>query len=691
MIGRFFFLIGALFIFVSAPATASSPISATAIEAAEKELVAAHGDAEAERIRRGVAQTARFWRAEDGDEAAFHEFVTAEFLPRGDELDRTFNRFGFLTERVGGYLNSMVRDLRRYALLDLEPMLPIDHRLAAWNPGAHIAEDYFATKVAFIALLNFPLTTLEEKLEQGDAWTRREWAQTRLAGRFDQRVPSSVRQTRSAAYAAADNYINGYNIWMRHLLTEDGRRLFPDGLRLISHWGLRDEIRARYGDPEALPKQRMIADVLDRIVRQTIPAAVINEPRLDWTPATGAVTPSPIIDFAPDAVSGPAPAPETAREPDTRYEHWRSVFAAEHAADQYSPDYPTFIDRRFKKGRELPEAKVEALLKAVLSSPLSAEVGALVSERLGRPLEPFDIWYIGFKPGGAVSENELSAMTRSRYPDAAAFAADIPRMLKDLGFAPDKASFLSERIVVEPSRGVGHAWGPERRDDNAHLRTRIASEGMDYKGYNIAIHELGHNVEQVFSNVEIDYTLLQGVPNVAFTEALAFIFQDADLRLLGLAEGGAEVKHLNTLQSFWSTREIAGVALVDMKVWRWLYDNPDATAAELREAVIMIAEDVWNEYFADIFGAGDQVLLAVYSHMIDTGMYTPDYPLGRLIAFQVTEYFANSEASLGVEFERMSLIGDLTPDAWMRHAVGAPVSAEPLLSATERALSAKRR
>ena len=62
---------------------------------------------------------------------------------------------------------------------------------------------------------------------------------------------------------------------------------------------------------------------------------------------------------------------------------------------------------------------------------------------------------------------------------------------------------------------------------------------MNYKGYNIAVHELGHNVEQTFSLNEVDSTLLQGVPNTAFTEALAFVFQAHDLELLGLAKPDA--------------------------------------------------------------------------------------------------------------------------------------------------------
>ena len=44
------------------------------------------------------------------------------------------------------------------------------------------------------------------------------------------------------------------------------------------------------------------------------------------------------------------------------------------------------------------------------------------------------------------------------------------------------------------------------------------------------------------------------------------------------------------------------MALVDMRVWRWMYAHPDATAAELREATLAIARDVWNRYYAPVFG-----------------------------------------------------------------------------------------
>ena len=46
----------------------------------------------------------------------------------------------------------------------------------------------------------------------------------------------------------------------------------------------------------------------------------------------------------------------------------------------------------------------------------------------------------------------------------------------------DKSSYISNKIEVDPSRGAGHAWGAEMKGVSARLRTRIAKDGMDYKG-----------------------------------------------------------------------------------------------------------------------------------------------------------------------------------------------------------------
>ncbi len=655
------------------------PDLAPAVSEAKQVLVAKHGAAEAGRIDRGLAQVARYWRADDGDAKAFAAFVTAEFVPQGAGLDGVFERFAEASEAVNGYFVAMGRDLRRRADLDLGPLTPFDRRLGAWNPAAHVSDDLFANKVAFVALLNFPLTTLDERMAHGPSWSRRQWAEARLAQQFQTRVPADVNDKTARAYSDAEAYIADYNVYMHHVLTADGKRLFPPGLRLITHWNLRDDLKARYAEPDGLPKQRLIAKVMERIVRQEIPAAVVDNPLLDWSPDTNAVTRTTVKDA--DAAPGRAAEPKPDCEPDERYRTLLAVYQAERLVDPFTPDTPSLISRRFDVNREIPEAQVKAVFESLLTSPLGAKVGRLIEKRLDRKLEPFDVWYVGFKPRGKYTEAELDAMTKKRYPTPEAYAADIPRLLRDLGFSEERARFLAGHIVVDPARGAGHAMGAGRRDDKAHLRTRVGKDGMDYKGYNIAVHEMGHNVEQTFSLQAIDSIFLQGVPNTAFTEALAFVFQGHDLELLGLEPPDDAARRLLVLDEFWATREIAGVALVDMAVWHWMYDHPDATPAQLREATVAIAQDVWNRHFAPVFGTKDSTLLAVYSHMISSGLYLPDYPLGHLIAFQVQEHFRKQTGPMGPEFERICRLGSITPDAWMRQAVGAPLSAEPLLQA----------
>ena len=254
-----------------------------------------------------------------------------------------------------------------------------------------------------------------------------------------------------------------------------------------------------------------------------------------------------------------------------------------------------------------------------------------------------------------------------------------------LGFARNDAQFLAEHIQVDPARGSGHAMGAAMRADKVHLRTRIEKGGMNYKGFNIAVHELGHNVEQVISLHRVDHTLLQGVPNTAFTEAIAFVFQAQDLDLLGLRKPDPQAEALKTLNDFWAVYEIAGVALVDMQVWHWMYDHPGATPAQLKEATLGIARDAWNRYYAPVFGRKDVLLLGIYSHMIHSFLYLPDYPLGHLIAHQVEEHIRKT-GTIASEVERMTRYGSVAPDLWMQHAVGTAVGADAMIHAAERAL-----
>jgi hypothetical protein len=664
------------------PSKALRPAAARAVAA----LAAKHGDAERARAERGVAQAAAFWRASDGDAKAFEAFCGEHFLPRGEALDATFARLEASFEALDGHALEVSRELARYAQLDEGPMRPVDALLAAHDASAHTVDDLFAGKIAFVALLNFPLTSLDERLAQGERWSRRDWAEARLANRFARRVPATVNQGIARASADADLYIADYNLFMHHVLTEDGRRLFPEGKRLLSHWNLRDEIKAQYAQPDGLGRQRVIAKAMERIVSQAIPAAVVNDPTVDWNPFTNEVRPA-----AAETIEGgarPRAAVVAAREPDRRYAKILANFRAVKAADPYSPSAPTHIARKFELEREIPEARVVAMLEEVLGAPEIQRIAKVVEERLGRALEPFDIWYAGFKPRVERSEAELDRLTRSRYPTAAAFAKELPATLERLGFSEEKARFLAARIVVDPARGSGHALEAARRGDEAHLRTRVGAEGMDYKGFNIAVHELGHNVEQVFSLYGVDHTLLRGVPNTAFTEAIAFVFQARDLEVLGVPPPSADAKRLLAMNDLWATFEIAGVALVDIGVWHWMYDHPRATPAQLREATLGTARDVWNRWYAPVFGVRDVPLLAIYSHLVSNLLYLPDYPIGHLIAAQLEEHLEHLPPGtrLGDEIERITVQGALAPDVWMRGATGEPVSAQPLIRAAARAL-----
>jgi hypothetical protein len=647
----------------------------------KSELVGKYGEPQRERINRGVDQIVVLWRPSDGDPA---QFAKEHFIADSKVLDATFERLENAIEQLDGHFLEIGRELRRPTDLDLGPLLPLDPLLSSLDASAHITEDLFQSKIAFEVLLNFPLTTLEERLTQGKDYSRRKWAEVRLAGRFSRRIPAEIQQEVTKSGSQAELYIAQYNIWMHHLLNPKGERLFPRGLRLITHWNLRDELKGDYADPRGQEKQKQILQVMERIVTQSIPAAVIDNPRLDWDPQANAVSAAPAGEVEPGAPERDTTASNTP-EPLTRYARLLANYQSGRKADPYSPVAPSVIARSFE-GREMPEERVTALLTEVLTSPLVPKVAALIEQRLGRKLEVQDLWYNGFQPRAKHPEQKLDAIIRKKYPNPAAFAKDIPRILQQLGFPKGKAEFVASHIVVDPSRGAGHALQAARRGDFPHLRTRIEKDGMNYKGYNIAVHELGHNVEQVFSLYEVDHTLLSGVPNNAFTEALAFVFQARDLELLGLGKPTAESERLRVLNDFWQTWEIAGVALVDIAVWHWMYDHPSATPAELRDAVVQIAKDHWNRFYAPVLGGRDTPLLGIYSHMISYPLYLPDYPLGHLIAFQIEEQVKKA-GSLGPEFERMAKFGSVTPDVWMIHASGSPVSAGPLLRATERALA----
>lgn len=626
------------------------------------------------RIQRGIDQCAALWRPADGPQADFEAFVQ-EWLAQTPEARRTlFDQLCRALEIINTSQNQLTIQLGRPVVLDEGEPGAVDYLLSGYDAYAHFSDDMFDNKLAFITILNFPNYTLDEKNALGPQWDRLQWAYARMGDVFTQRVPAEVSQGVTVALTAAENYVATYNIPMGHLLTEDGERLFPADMSLLSHWNLRDELKSNYADvPHAHEKQEMIYQVMERIVTQEIPAAVVDNPSYDWAPYSNRVW--------QDGAEVSVPAEGAAR-----YGYIRDIFQAYQALDRCCPAEPTTMQRNFDGSLEMEEDAIKDLFIRFVRSEQVAQVGALIRQRLGRELRPYDIWYDGFKSRSAIPEDRLTAETRKRYPNAGAFHADMPRMLRNLGFDAAEAQFLADHIVVENARGSGHAWECMGRTEPARLRTRIGAEGMDYKGYNIAVHEFGHNVEQVTDLYHIDYYTLAGVPNNATTEAMAFLFQARDLQLLGY--GRQKMDDNATLDIFWGLYEIMGVSLVDMYTWDWLYANPSATAEELRDAVLRIAREVWNAYYEPVLGTYDSPLLAIYSHMLSYPLYLANYPVGHIVHYQLEEHLAQfgSDAAFATELQRIYRQGRLTPQCWMQGAVGAPISVDPLLSAVSRIL-----
>ena len=628
---------------------------------------------------RGEQQVRALWTEADGTQDELAQFIEENTCATDSERVALFESLSRAFENIFQSADMLTVELLRPTQLTnaSEPQTP-DWILSGYSPLAHFSDDMFANKLAFVTILNFPHYTLEEKNTLGKNWSRQEWAFARMGDIFTTRIPASVNALMAQVNADAENYIADYNIFMGNLRTEDGRQLWPEDKILLSHWNLRDELKALYGAEDGQEKQEMIYQVMQRIVNQTIPQAAINSNAVLWAPYSNQLKANSQEPIA------------NSHEPYTRYERILNIAHAYFEADKYCPTAPTGIIRNFEEGVEIPAEELDSLFRALVGSPQVAQVAAVIQQRLGRELRPYDIWYDGFKARASLDEDELTAQTRKLYPDADAFAADMPRLLTKMGFSVDDARNIASHIVVEPARGSGHAWPCLGRKEDARLRTRIPASGMDYKGYNIAVHEFGHCVEQVLDMYFIDYYMLSGVPNTAYTEASAFLWQQRDLQLLPQSQRSNNQRPTtndeSVLDQFWSMYEIMGVSLVDMRMWRWIYEHPEATPKELCEATQTIAKEVWNAYYEPVLGEHDCILLGVYSHMVNAPMYLPNYPLGHIVQYQLEEHLAKCrmQTEFAAEYSRIYRLGRLTPKEWLIQAVGEAPTIEPILRAVDR-------
>jgi oligoendopeptidase F len=228
---------------------------------------------------------------------------------------------------------------------------------------------------------------------------------------------------------------------------------------------------------------------------------------------------------------------------------------------------------------------------------------------------------------------------------------------------------------------------PQLPEYGAWLRTNRLKDQLGWDGFDTGMHELGHNLEQLCSTFFVPRKALRGVPNTACTEAFAFLYQSLAKRALGI-ENAAEAErayHEETIASMLMACQIAGPSLVELRTWRWIYEAGEACTPEgIRDNLLRNAREVWAEFFQEHFGDDPYHILGAYQHMLGHPLYLPDYAIGRTISHQIRSHMQGKD--LAAETKRICSIGRVTPDAWMRSAVGGPLSAAPLIEDTAEAL-----
>ena len=626
-------------------------------------LVEKFGSAERTRIERGVEQVAARWQTIDGDDAAFTKFCLDRFVPTGADLVRLLARIEGALEQINGHLYEMHRTLRRHSDLAGDEFPGIDDMLATFDPAPDLSEQFYRQQLAFVALLNFERANLDSMLKSGSKWDTDQWASVRVAQAFGARIPKELSEKARKIGHAASQWVSHFHIPVGTLVDSTGKRWFAEDRALLTHWLVREEIKAQYNNPEGLPRQRALAGVMARAIDGGVPKSVMDRTaKGDWNSQTNTIGG---IAVKADETMGLA-----------RYERWIEQFNLAREFDAHYPDHPTAIARKFELAREMSEKDVERLLTDLLDHPTRKDLAAYLRKRLGRDLEPFDIYFDDIAESRPASE--MDAAVAARFPDEKAFQAALPQVLRDLGYCAKDADFLGTRIKVEIAKGSGHAMRPLLTEYGAWLRTSRLKDQLGWDGFDTAMHELGHNLEQLCSTYFAPRPALRNVPNTACTEAFAFLYQSLGKRVLGIeaTDGADRAFAIDSVQTMLAACQIAGPSLLELQVWRWLYANPTATAEQLRTEVLAIADRLWKRFYERDFGADPYRLLAAYQHMIGHPLYLADYTLGHVMSHQIRSFMRTKD--IATETRRITSIGRLTPELWMQRAVGNGVSAKAL-------------
>src|SRR5215470_8640016 len=118
-------------------------------------------------IERGVKQVAQLWQISDGKDKEFIQFCKKYYYPDSKQKEEIFLKISEYLESINGHFNEMTLRLQRHIHENTGVLQNIDELFASYSPNAHLAEDLYTNKIAFIIVLNFPKLTLSEKEQLG--------------------------------------------------------------------------------------------------------------------------------------------------------------------------------------------------------------------------------------------------------------------------------------------------------------------------------------------------------------------------------------------------------------------------------------------------------------------------------------------------------------------------------------------
>ncbi|MBE0675178.1 MAG: hypothetical protein IH591_10990, partial [Bacteroidales bacterium] len=526
----------------------------------------------------------------------------------------------------------------------------------------------YSSGLAYFLKLNYPVWSLAEKRQMSGDWDRNQWVMSAIGSYYPGKkvARNPILASKQSEFRG---YMDTYFFDMERIMDAKGNYPFKDKISLHSHRGLRDNTKEEYTKPGGFQRQKLTGDILEKIFTGDVPAEFLSDRGTRWNLYKNELFVvennklKKVKDYTPEA--------------DKRYVGLKNLFSMEQAVDSAYGDGSTYITRKFE-GARLTVEETEKIIVEFLSSPLARDVSALIQKRLNRKLYPFDVWYSGFQEQSYYSAAHLDSLTRSRYPFPQALEDDIKNILIRMGFPESEAGFIGTHVDVHSVVSGGYSNQPQARGSKALMTTMFGVEGLDYKGFRVAMHELGHVVCGIYSTSEVDNFLLAGVPTGGITEGFAEVLAYKNIEGLGLFPySGEEKDHLLALATFWYLYEMGGNALTDIRTWKWMYENPDASVSDLKNAVLDISAEIWNSYFSENFGGvRDSHILSVYNHFITGDLYLFNYFLGGIVSYQLADAYGRGDLATGLK--EACREGETLPEIWMQKAVGTGFSLKPL-------------